>query len=223
MSFTQQVVMATLRGLTSLLCRIDAAQLERVPKRGPLIIVTNHVNILEIPIIFSRLWPRPVTGLGAAVRWDNFLTRWLLNLFGTIPLHRGTADIGALRRAIELLRAGSIILIAPEGTRSGHGRLQKAHAGVVSLALRGAAPLLPVVFYGSENYRQDLRRLRRADFHIVVGRPFRLDAGGRRVTRQMRQEMLDEVMVQLATLLPPAYRGVYADTSSAGRGSYLAF
>jgi 1-acyl-sn-glycerol-3-phosphate acyltransferase len=223
MSFTQQVVMATLRGLTSLLCRIDAAQLERVPEKGPLIIVTNHVNILEIPITFSRLWPRPVTGLGAAVRWDNFLTRWLLNLFGTIPLHRGTADIGALRRAIELLRAGSIILIAPEGTRSGHGRLQKAHAGVVSLALRGAAPLLPVVFYGSENYRQDLRRLRRADFHIVVGRPFRLDAGGRRVTRQMRQEMLDEVMVQLATLLPPAYRGVYADTSSAGRGSYLAF
>jgi 1-acyl-sn-glycerol-3-phosphate acyltransferase len=223
MSFTQQVVMATLRGLTSLLCRIDAAQLERVPEKGPLIIVTNHVNILEIPITFSRLWPRPVTGLGAAVRWDNFLTRWLLNLFGAIPLHRGTADIGALRRAIELLRAGSIILIAPEGTRSGHGRLQKAHAGVVSLALRGAAPLLPVVFYGSENYRQDLRRLRRADFHIVVGRPFRLDAGGRRVTRQMRQEMLDEVMVQLATLLPPAYRGVYADTSSAGRGSYLAF
>ncbi len=222
MSFTQQVVMATLRGLTSLLCRIDAAQLERVPKRGPLIIVTNHVNILEIPIIFSRLWPRPVTGLGAAVRWDNFLTRWLLNLFGAIPLHRGTADIGALRRAIEILKAGSIILISPEGTRSGHGRLQKAHAGVVSLALRSGAPLLPVVFYGSEHYRQELRRLRRADFHIVVGRPFRLDAGGRRVTRQMRQEMLDEVMVQLSTLLPPAYRGVYADTSSAGRG-YLAF
>lgn len=222
MSFTQQVVMATLRGLTSLLCRIDAAQLERVPKRGPLIIVTNHVNILEIPIIFSRLWPRPVTGLGAAVRWDNFLTRWLLNLFCAIPLHRGTADIGAMRRAIELLKANSIILIAPEGTRSGHGRLQKAHAGVVSLALRGAAPLLPVVFYGSEHYRQELLRLRRADFHIVVGRPFRLDAGGKRVTRQMRQEMLDEVMVQLATLLPPAYRGVYADTSSAG-GEYLAF
>jgi len=222
MSFTQQVVMATLRGLTSLLCRIDAAQLERVPQRGPLIIVTNHVNILEIPITFSRLWPRPVTGLGAAVRWDNFMTRWLLNLFGAIPLHRGMADISAMRRAIELLKANSIILIAPEGTRSGHGRLQKAHAGVVSLALRGDAPLLPVVFYGSENYRQELRRLRRADFHIVVGRPFRLDAGGRRVTRQMRQEMLDEVMMQLATLLPPAYRGVYSDTSSAG-GEYLIF
>ncbi len=64
--------------------------------------------------------------------------------------------------------------------------------------------------------------MRRADFHIVVGRPFRLDAGGRRVTRQMRQEMLDEVMMQLATLLPPAYRGVYAEVSAATM-NYLQF
>lgn len=223
MSFTQQVVVAALRGITRLLCRIDDGQLERVPKKGPLIVVTNHVNILEIPIIFAGLWPRPVTGLGAAVRFDNILTGWILNLFGAIRLQRGTADIGALRQAIEVLKAGSFIVIAPEGTRSGHGRLQKAHAGVVLLALRSGAPLLPVVYHGSENYRQDLRRLRRADFYIVVGRPFRLDAGGKRVTRQMRQEMLDEVMVQLSILLPPAYRGVYQDTSSADSSRYLVF
>ena len=223
MSFTQKVVVAALRGITRLLCRIDDAQLERVPEKGPLIVVTNHVNILEIPIIFTGLWPRPVAGLGAAVRFDNILTGWILNLFGAIPVQRGTADIGALRQAIEVLKAGSFLVIAPEGTRSGHGRLQKAHAGVVLLALRSGAPLLPVVYHGSENYRQDLRRLRRADFHIVVGRPFRLDAGGKRVTHQIRQEMLDEIMVQLSTLLPPAYRGVYADTSSADSSKYLVF
>ncbi len=141
---------------------------------------------------------------------------------GAIPLHRGEADIAALRQALELLKAGYIFAIAPEGTRSGHGRLQQAHPGVVILALRSGAPLLPVVYYGAEYYRDNLRRLRRTDFHIVVGEPFHVDAGGVRVTRQVRQQIVDEIMYQMATLLPPAYRGVYSDLSAA-TGKYLTF
>ena len=75
--------------------------------------------------------------------------------------------------------------------------------------------LLPVVYYGSEHYRDNLRRLRRTDFHIIVGRPFYVDAGGARVTRQVRRQILDEIMYQMAALLPPAYRGVYSDLDAA--------
>ena len=222
MTLTHRIVIATLKGLTGLLCRVDDEQLARVPDRGPLILVGNHVNILEMPILYTRLQPRPVTGFTAAYRWEKLWTRWLLNVCGAIPLHRGEADIAALRKALELLKAGCIFAIAPEGTRSGHGRLQQAHPGVVILALRSGAPLLPVVYYGSEHYRENLRRLRRTDFHIVVGEPFYVDAGGTKVTRQVRRQIVDEIMYQMAALLPPAYRGVYSDLDAATQ-EYLTF
>ena len=215
MTLTNRIVIATLKGLTSSLCRIHDEQLARVPEQGPLILVANHVNILEIPILYTRLQPRPVTGFAAAYRWEKLWTRWLLEVCGAIPLHRGQADITALRQALELLKAGHIFAIAPEGTRSGHGRLQQAHPGVVILALHSGAPLLPVVHYGDEGYRDNLRRLRRTDFHIVVGEPFYVDPGGVKVTRQVRRQILDEIMYQMAALLPPAYRGLYSNLDAA--------
>jgi 1-acyl-sn-glycerol-3-phosphate acyltransferase len=210
-----RVALSAARVLLRLLFRIDDAQLARVPARGPLIIVTNHVNILEIPILFSHLQPRPVTGLVAASRWHNRLLRWLLDSYGAIPLHRGQADVSALRKALEMLEAGWILIIDPEGTRSGHGRLQQAHPGMVLLALRSAAPVLPLVHYGSEGYQARWRRLQRPELHMVVGEPFCLDAREARVTRQMRRQMIDEVMYRMAALLPPAYRGFYSDLGAA--------
>ncbi len=222
MTVSHSIMVTAFKGLVGLLCRIDDAQLGRVPDRGPLIIVTNHVNILEVPIIYTHLQPRRVVGLAAAYRWENPLLRRLLDMAHAIPLHRGTADIAALRRAVAVLQDGSILLISPEGTRSGHGRLQRAHPGVVLVALRSGAPLLPVVYHGSEEYKDNLRRLRRSDFHIAVGRPFRLDGGGGRVSRAVRQQMTDEIMYQLSALLPPKYRGEYSDLNSAST-TYLAF
>jgi 1-acyl-sn-glycerol-3-phosphate acyltransferase len=219
---THRIIVAVFKGLTSLLCRIDDAQLAQVPDQGPLIIVTNHVNILEIPIIYTHLQPRPVTGLVSAHRWDSRWLRWLLDVCGVIPLHRGEADVAAMRRGLEMLQAGCIAIISPEGTRSGHGRLQKGHPGVVLLALHSGAPLLPVVYYGSEHYKDNLRRLRRSDFHIAVGKPFYLDAGGVKVTRQVRRQMADEIMYQMSALLPSAYRGVYSDLDAATE-TYLTF
>jgi len=222
MTLSHRVGIAAFKGLMSFLCRIDDAQLARVPDQGPLIVVTNHVNILEIPIIYTHLQPRAVIGFVAAYRWGSRLLGRLLDACGAIPLRRGEADVAAMRRGIEMLKAGHILVIAPEGTRSGHGRLQKAHPGVVLLALHSGAPMLPVVYYGGEQCRDNLRRLRRTDFHIVVGKPFTLDAGGVKVTRQVRRQMIDEVMYHMSALLPPAYRGVYSDLNPATE-TYLTF
>jgi 1-acyl-sn-glycerol-3-phosphate acyltransferase len=218
----QRVVIAGFKGLTSLMCRIDDAQLAQVPDRGPLVVVTNHVNILEVPIVYTRLQPRPLTSFAAAYRWKAVWTRWLLTVCEAIPVRRGEGDVAAFRKGIEMLNAGYILIIAPEGTRSEDGRLQTPHAGAVLLALHSGAPVLPLVTYGSEHYRENLRRLRRTDFHFAVGRPFNIEAGGIRVTRQVRQQMIDEVMYQMAALLPAAYRGAYSDLGRATE-SYLAF
>jgi 1-acyl-sn-glycerol-3-phosphate acyltransferase len=215
MTLSQRLVILFFRCLTSILCRIDDAQLAAVPTRGPLIIVTNHVNILEVPLMYTRLQPREMSGFVAAYRWRSWWIRWLLDVTGAIALRRGEADLRAMRQALEWLAQGKIFILSPEGTRSGDGRLQRGLPGAVLLALHSGAPMLPLVFYGQERYKENLRRLRRTDFHIAVGTPFHLDAEGVKVTQQIRLQMIDEIMYRLAALLPEAYRGVYSDLSEA--------
>jgi 1-acyl-sn-glycerol-3-phosphate acyltransferase len=221
-SLSYRFIEISLRALTSLICRIDAADVIRVPIQGPLIIYTNHVNILEIPIIFTRLQPRKVRGMLLAERWDIPLLRWMLDVTETIPLHRGEPDITAIRKGLEVLKRGEILVIAPEGTRSHDGKLQAAHPGLVLLAVHSQAPLLPVAYYGAEHWKENLAHLRRTNFHMKVGLPFHLQARCEKVTRTMRQEMVDEMMVRLAQLLPPAYRGYYS-VLPADRQKYLVY
>jgi len=222
MTPTRQAVSTTIKRLTRILCRVDDAQLAHVPAQGPLILIANHVNFLEVPLLYTHLQPRPVTGFAKIETWHNPAMGFLFDLYGAIPLRRGEADVAAFRRGLAILEAGHILTVAPEGTRSGHGRLGRGHPGVVMLALRSGAPLLPMAYYGGESLRQNVARLRRTDFHIVVGRPFYLDAGGVKMTREVRQQMIDEIMYQLAALLPPAYRGYYSNLSAATE-QYLRF
>jgi 1-acyl-sn-glycerol-3-phosphate acyltransferase len=223
MSLFKQITAAFFKALTGLMFRVDATALGKVPGRGPLIIVTNHVHIPEIPTLYVRLLPRKVYGMAQAERvLDRNLWGAILRWIDTIPVWRGEADLNALRTAIRILTEGGIILLDPEGTRSHDGRLQKGQPGVILMAVHSGAPVLPVVHYGSENYQENLKRLRRTEIHYVVGKPFRVDAGGERVTSATRQEMIDEVMYQMAGLLPPQYRGAYADMNTASQ-KYLVF
>jgi 1-acyl-sn-glycerol-3-phosphate acyltransferase len=208
--------------LTSAILRIDDSQIARVPDRGPLLIVTNHVNIIEIPVIYTRLQPRPATGFVDARRWQTAWSRWLLKVAGAIPLHRGEADIAAFRTGIRMLAEGHILIISPEGTRSGHGRLGYTHPGIVLLGVRSGAPILPIIYQGAEDYLTNLCRLQRTDFRLIVGQPFHLDTRGEGLNRQVRRRMMDEIGYQMAALLPPLYRGVYADLEQASQ-RYLRF
>lgn len=209
MTLTHTLVTGAIKGLLHVLCRVDAAQMARIPATGPLILVANHVSSLEVPIFYTHLQPRPATALAKAETWEHPFFGPLATLWDAIPLHRGEADAEAFRLALEALAQGRILAVAPEGTRS-HGELQRGLPGVVLLALRSKAPLMPMVSYGHEGFRDNLRKLRRTDFHVVVGQPFELDPGPGRVNGDTRQAIVDEIMVRLALLLPPEYRGVYA-------------
>jgi len=215
MTLSERFVISFFRLLTSLICRIDDAELSRVPRQGPVIVYTNHINLVEIPIIYTHLQPRKVHGMLLADRWKIPLLGWALNVAGGIPLHRGEADIDAIHAGLKTLAQGQLLIISPEGTRSHDGKLQQAHPGVVLLALHSAAALVPVGYYGAECYTENLKKLKRTDFHMRVGKPFRLNAHGEKVGHQVRQKMLEELMYQLAGLLPAQYRGVYTDLSCA--------
>jgi 1-acyl-sn-glycerol-3-phosphate acyltransferase len=207
--------------LTTLLCKIDDRQVHKVPNEGPWILVTNHVNVLEIPVIYTRLRPRPISGFFAAYRLESLWMRWLLYAFGGIPVRRGEPDLMALRQAVKRIRSGAMFALAPEGTRNPQGQLQQGKAGVVLLAQWGGAPIQPIVHYGDVDWQQQLKRLRRVSFNIAVGRPFRIVTHDQRLTAPIRQAIVDEIMLQMASLLPEAYHGYYAGRTPTTR--YLQF
>ena len=194
---------------TEILCRIDAPDLHKIPQRGPMIVISNHTGQLEVAVFFGQLQPRPITGWAKMEAWDNAFLNWLFNLWGLIPVRRGEGDMSALRKALKALEEGYLFGIAPEGTRNKTGRLKRAHPGAVMLATHSGATILPVAHWGGENFLSNLPRFKRTDFHIRVGKPFRLALEGVKMTREVRQQIADEMMIRLAELMPPAYHGEY--------------
>ncbi|HEY9077767.1 MAG TPA: lysophospholipid acyltransferase family protein [Anaerolineaceae bacterium] len=215
MNWVQIVVVYFLRAVLSFLCNIDARQVAQVPANGPLILMVNHVNFLDVPMVVAWFYPRTVTALAKVETWKSPILGPFFSLWGAIPIRRGELDISAFRKAGEALQTGKILAIAPEGTRSKDGKLQKGYPGVLLLATKTQAPILPVVYYGGENFWQNLRKFKKTDFHFVVGKPFHLLLNGSNIDRDQRQAITDELMYQLAALLPEQYRGIYADLSKA--------
>jgi len=195
---------------TRIICRLDLAPLAQVPQRGPLILVTNHTGSLEVPLLFAHLQPRLLTGFAKIETWDDPFMGWLFDLWGAIPIRRGEVDMDALRKGFAALEQGYILAVAPEGTRSRHGRLLRARPGVAMIALRSGATILPLAHWGGEKFGKNLKSLKRTDFHVKVGRPFRLQVE-EKVTRQIRQQVADEIMLQIAALMPEEYWGEYRE------------
>jgi 1-acyl-sn-glycerol-3-phosphate acyltransferase len=215
MNLAQWAVYTPIRILARILFRVHDEELAQIPHHGPMILVANHVNFADVPVFYTHLIPRPVTGFAKIENWNNPALGFLFSLGGAIPVRRGAVDRTAIGRALEVLRSGRILAIAPEGTRSGDGRLQKGHSGIAVLALDSGAPIWPVAYYGLENFRRNLLRLRRTDFFFRVGKPFRVGVEAVRLTREVREQITAEIMYRIAALLPPEYRGYYTDLSKA--------
>ncbi len=188
--------------------------------QGPLIIITNHTGQIEVPLLFAHLQPRKMTGWAKIEAWDNKFLNWVFNVWGIIPVRRGEADMHALKAALRALENGYIFGVAPEGTRNRNGVLIRAQPGTVTLALHTGTPVLPVAHWGGEKLMKNLKRFKRTEFHIRLGKPFKVDTQGVKVTGEIRQQIVDEMMYKIAELLPPEYRGVYSDLSKA-TGKFL--
>ena len=199
------------RSLISVFLKIDKSELHKVPAEGPLLVVVNHVNSLDAPVIISHMHPRPTTGLVKQETWDNALFRFLFNVWDGIPINREIADFTAFRAAQDALKSGKILAVAPEGTRTRDGHLVQAKPGVAMLAMKANVTILPVVYYGHEAYTTNLKKLRRTPMAIKVGEPFRLQLNGHAREKGILQEVADEIMIEIARLLPEEYRGYYTD------------
>ncbi len=216
MSRVRVVINPPIKRILSTFLDVDSRDVSRIPMEGPLIISTNHINFLDAPVGFSHLHPRPVTAFVKAETWDNWFLKFLFNAWDAIPIKRGEADFEAFRLAEEALKQKKIVFIAPEGTRSKHGRLNQGYPGIALLAIRSGAPILPVVLYGNENIK-DLRLGKRTKMSIKVGEPYTINLNGRSLDRECRKQVTDEIMYEIARILPEQNRGVYSELANSKR------
>jgi 1-acyl-sn-glycerol-3-phosphate acyltransferase len=137
-------------------------------------------------------------------------------LFGAFPVRRGEADRSALRAATKVIEGGALLVMFPEGTRSRTGGLTKGHPGTALIALRTGVPVLPVAITGSERIGWPwlfLKPFSVPHIKVTIGEPFRLPPV-ERINSKSTAEAHEVIMRHIAALLPPKYRGVYADTET---------
>jgi len=222
LSLAEQVVNLVITVLLRLTCRLDVAQMRRIPTEGPIILISNHTSNIEAAAIKVFLRPRKATGLGKIELWENRITRLIMNAWGVIPLHRGQVDSAALKASLAALADGYLLGMAPEGTRSKTGKLRKAGRGAAMLALRTGVPVYPIAQLGFRDLPHNLLRMKRTRASLHVGRPFLVrdpTGAGHPPEHQgahiVLRRITDEMMYRIAEMLPPENRGVYSDLESA--------
>lgn len=193
------------------LTRTEYYGLEHLPKRGGFIVATNHVSRLDIPVLFVNPVRADITALVADKYLKNPFIRWFAVTAGGIWLDRSKADFSAFSQALATLQSGRALGIAPEGTRSYDHRLIEGKSGVVLLAHRGRVPVVPVGIAGTESALTKIFTFRTARIQVRIGPPIHLPSFSRDNREEDLQLQTEEIMCQIAALLPPDYRGVYAD------------
>jgi len=198
-----------LRVLFKLLGRIEIRGLEKLPAQGGTIIIINHVHWID-PLLLLPYVPRPITPLAKVEAFEWPPMRWIVEPYGSIPVHRGEVDLQAIRGASEVLNEGGLVLLSPEGMRSKTGALIEAQEGLAFLATRTNAWIVPVALVGTTEAYKHFWKLQRATIQITIGDPFKFEhPAGQKVGREQLHDMTDHAMRRLAALLPPEMRGVY--------------
>jgi 1-acyl-sn-glycerol-3-phosphate acyltransferase len=206
-----------LRFLLRMWLSIETHGLEKVPPQGAVIIYCNHANFLD-PVVASAVLDRDAAIMGKQELFRNPIMGLVYRLYGVFPIRRAEGDVPAYRTALKLLREGGLLILAPEGTRSGTGILQRGKPGLIDLALRTGALIQPMSVVGGLPIYRNMAKLRRTKIVVRTGDPYRPAASSRKPPREEVQRLTDEAMYKLAALMPPELRGVYADASIAADG-----
>jgi 1-acyl-sn-glycerol-3-phosphate acyltransferase len=192
--------------------RVEVLNYDYVKIPEGIIVVSNHLGRLDVAFVYHFLNRRDVTVMVAEKYQKSALYRWFVRALDAIWVDRFNADLTAMRESLSRLKQGHVLVMAPEGTRSKNAALIEARSGASYLAAKAGVWIVPVGVTGTEDskVKESIRHLRRSKVIIRVGEPFRLPPLGRQNRETTLQEYTDEIMCQIAALLPPEYRGFYA-------------
>lgn len=143
-------------------CKITGK--ENIPEKGSLVIMANHISLLDPPIVgcFSD---RRVYYMAKSELFRNKIFGNIIKTLGAFPVKRGRPDRGAIKKAYQLLEDGKVMGMFPEGTRSKTEKLGRAKSGAVMIPIRKEAPILPV----------GIKFKKWGKLVVSIGEPFTLD------------------------------------------------
>ena len=199
------------RGLFHTLCDFQVIGRENLPPTGPLLVVGNHFHFAD-PVVMLSVAPWPIEFLGGFQFVDGpQWIHWLPSVWGYYKLRRGNASKDALRAGTAVLNQNGVLGIFPEGG-SWADVLRPPRPGTAYLAVRTNARILPIGIDGMPNLFPYLGQRKRATVTIRIGKPFGpFTAEGRgRQRRQQLEAISNEIMLQIANLLPPERHGIYS-------------
>jgi 1-acyl-sn-glycerol-3-phosphate acyltransferase len=194
--------------------RFDVQGLENIPTTGAVIVASNHLSFWDIPSL--AMLPRRMFHYMAKSEYaKNGFMRWLFTNLEAFFVDRGEADTSAIRNCLAVLKAGQVLVIYPEGHRSENHAMIAAHDGFALIAFKSGAPVIPVATWGSEQVGKGGRFLFwRPTIHIRYGKPITLVPSGKKYTRDDLANGNTLIMGTIASMLPLAYRGVYAEAAA---------
>ncbi len=201
------------RLLIKIILDLEFINLENAPREGALIVAGNHLGALDALVVYYVVDRRDYIVLIAEYHKEYPLRRMLVKIAGAIFVDRYHADFAVLREVLQRLNTGGVLIISPEGTRSRTGGLLPGQPGTAYLAAKTGVPVLPVSILGSEDHLilANLKRLKRTPVRVKVGKVITFQPLSREGREETLQVYTDEIMCQIAALLPVEYHGVYAD------------
>jgi 1-acyl-sn-glycerol-3-phosphate acyltransferase len=203
-----------IRFVIKLVTRMEVSGYENVAGiEGGAMAVSNHLGRLDVALMYYYVDRKDVLVLVAEKYQKYALARWFVKALGAVFVDRYNADLSITRIALKHLKEGKVLALAPEGTRSPTGALIEAKPGASYLAARAGVWVVPIGIHGSEDKAviQALCHFRRAQVHAKVGRPFKFPPLQGENREVVLHTYTDEMMCQIAALLPEDYRGFYAN------------
>lgn len=181
---------------------------ENVPSQGPLLVVANHLNLSDPPLLGISLG-RKVIFMAKEGLFRSKLSSYFMRGFGAFPVNREQLTKQALRQAQQVLAEGLALVIFPEGARSHNTQLQPALSGSALIACRQRVPILPVGITGTERIKGVAWLVHRPQITVSIGRPFYLPPVNGKLTKDELAQLTDDIMEHIAELLPQEYQGNY--------------
>lgn len=213
------VANTVMKALLTALTRWRVEGKENVPRKGPLIVVSNHMTYVDPPLLGASV-PRRITFMAKQELFRHSLMGLVVRAYGAFPVSRDRFDREALHHALEILNHGKVLGMFPEGKRSFSHQLQEIQPGTAFIAARSGAPIVPVGISGSEQVRGIRFIVRRPSIIVRIGRPFNLPSNEDiRPNRSKLGQYANLITERIAELLPPNYQGNHNSQKSLGSGN----
>jgi 1-acyl-sn-glycerol-3-phosphate acyltransferase len=199
--------------LVTLFARVEVIGWDNLPRQGGYIVTANHAGRLDAVLVFYLLDRSDIILMIAEKYRQSAFWRWFVQRVDGIFIDRYNADFTALRQVLKRLQKGGALTMAPEGTRSPSGTLQEAQWGATFLAAKSGAPIIPVGATGTwdKEALQRLKHFKRIQIQVRIGKPFTLLPLNPHDREAQLREGTEEIMCQIAALLPAELRGFYAN------------